>query len=230
MIDPNDATALLLSLKLATITTIILLAIGIPLAWRLRSASRNVKIIAESLIALPLVLPPTVLGYYLLLVFAPGGSWLGGLWYQVTQTTLSFSFSGLVIGSLFYSLPFVVQPILAAFDQVPQRYLDAAMVLGASKKKCLTKILLPLSYKSILMGAALGFAHTMGEFGVVLMIGGNIPGETQVVAIQLYDHVESMNYTNANKLALILLLLSFSILLTSYWTHYRNLCSTPNFK
>ncbi len=223
---PSDITALLLSIKLAALSTLLLLLIAIPAAWLLTRAPKPVKILAESTIALPLVLPPTVLGYYLLLAFAPH-SWLGGSWHQLTGTTLSFSFSGLMLGSVLYSLPFVAQPIFNAFERIPKPYIESAMNLGASNTTILHRIALPLCKRSILMGAGLGFAHTLGEFGVVLMIGGNIPGETQVVAIQLYDHVESLAYDAANRLALTLLGASFALLLLCYSIHYSTGSSPP---
>lgn len=218
-LESADITALLLSLKLAGLSTLILLVIAIPSAWALTRAPKSIKIFAESTIALPLVLPPTVLGYYLLLAFTPT-SGLGQQWYQLTGSTLAFSFTGLLFGSVIYSLPFVVQPIFNAFDRIPRPLIEAAMNLGASRTTILQRIAIPLCKRNILMGAGLGFAHTLGEFGVVLMIGGNIPGETQVVAIQLYDHVESLQYEAANRLALTLLGASFFLLLVCYGTYY----------
>ena len=170
----------------------------------------------EALVALPLILPPTVLGFYLLLAFAPAAP-LGAGWQQLTGTQLAFSFSGLVIGSVIYSLPFVVQPLQAAFEQLPRNVLEAAATMGAKPLDRFVTIVMPITKRSFITAASLAFAHTVGEFGVVLMIGGNIPGATQVVSIALYDHVETMNYTQAHILAGGLLLFSLLLLTLVYW-------------
>lgn len=203
-----DLTSFWLTLKLAFLTAIILLLVCLPLAWKLSNYQGKAKPLLEALIALPLVLPPTVLGFYLLTIFSPNST-LGKLWISVTGEQLVFSFSGILLGSLFYSLPFVMQPLLAGFNQMGQQYNDVAACLGISAKKRFLYITLQLLKPSIISAFTLGFAHTLGEFGLVLMIGGNIPGETQVVAIELYDHVESLNYAAAHQLSLLLVSLSF---------------------
>lgn len=206
-----DFTALWLTIKLACITSISLLIICFPLAWWLSHYQGRFKAFFEALIALPLVLPPTLLGFYLLVFFAPNTS-LGQFWYWLTGTQLAFSFTGIVLGSLIYSLPFVMQPLLAGLTQVNKHYNETAVALGFSSKTRFFYLLLPLLKPNILSAFALGFAHTLGEFGLVLMIGGNLPGETQVVSIALYDHVESLNYQAAHQLSLILLVMSFACL------------------
>ena len=210
-----DILALTTTFKMAALTTIILLLLGTPLAWYLAKWQSKWKVIFEAVVALPLVLPPTVLGFYLLLAFSPG-SLPGQLWQSATGSQLAFSFSAIVIGSVLYSLPFVVQPLQKAFEQLGDHHLEAAAMLGAGPIDRFFSIVLPLTKASFITATALGFAHTVGEFGVVLMIGGNIPGETQVVSIALYDHVESLNYAGAHQLSLILLGLSFFCLLLLY--------------
>ncbi|MCQ8878781.1 molybdate ABC transporter permease subunit [Pseudoalteromonas shioyasakiensis] len=204
----SDFTALWLTIKLAAITSIILLVICFPFAWWLARYQGRCKAMLEAVVALPLVLPPTLLGFYLMVVFSPSSS-LGQFWLWLTGTQLAFSFSGVVLGSLIYSLPFVMQPLLAGISQVNSHYIQAAQALGFSANKRFFYLLIPLLKKNMLSAFALGFAHTLGEFGLVLMIGGNLPGETQVVSIALYDHVESLNYTAAHQLSLILLGISF---------------------
>jgi molybdate transport system permease protein len=210
-----EGQAILLTLRLAAVSTIILLLLGAPLAWWLARRSGTLVAAIEACVALPLVLPPTVLGFYLLLALAPD-AWPGRLWEAVTGTQLAFSFSALVIGSVLYSLPFVVQPLQQAFRAVPPRLLAAAATLGASPRDQFFSVVLPLTRRSFIVAAALGFAHTVGEFGVVLMIGGNIPGETQVLSIALYDHVEAMDYGSAHRLALGLVLFSLALLFLLY--------------
>lgn len=210
MLD-TDLTALLLTIKLAVITSLLLLFICFPIAWLLSNYQGRFKAYFEAIIALPLVLPPTLLGFYLLVAFSPN-SMLGQFWQSVTGQQLAFSFSGIVLGSLIYSLPFVMQPLLIGFKQINAHYNQAAIALGFSAKKRFFFLLIPLLKSTILSAFALGFAHTLGEFGLVLMIGGNIPGETQVVSIALYDHVESLNYQAAHELSLILLGISFACL------------------
>ena len=213
--QPSDITALIISLKLAAYSTLILLVLGTPLAWWLSQTRNRLKPVLEALIALPLVLPPTVLGFYLLIGFAPSGP-IDSLLDSLGIPSLAFSFQGLVVGSVIYSLPFVVQPLQTAFVGLGKRQLELAATLGAGPLDRFFTIVLPLSKLGYLTAAVLGFAHTLGEFGVVLMIGGNIPGETQVVSIQIYDHVEALDYTSAHTLALGLLLISFLVLLAVY--------------
>ncbi|WP_339669318.1 molybdate ABC transporter permease subunit [Dasania marina] len=212
MLHANDIAAIVLSLQLATISTVILLIIGTPMAWWLAHSRSRCKPIFEALVALPLVLPPTVLGFYLLLAFAPNSPF-GQLWLSATGQSLAFSFSALVIGSVLYSLPFVVQPLQASFEQLPKNLLEAASTLGADFKDRFFSIVLPLSRRSFITAASLGFAHTVGEFGIVLMIGGNIPGKTQVLSIALFDRVESLQFQQAHILAAGLVV--FSLLLLS---------------
>jgi molybdate transport system permease protein len=204
----QDWQALWLTLKLAAFTVVILMAIAIPLSWKLSRYHGFFKPYIEATIALPLVLPPTVLGFYLLLAFSPD-TWFGQWYLSLTGSQLSFSFEGILLASLIYSLPFVVQPILAAFKQHgPQTSLVAAS-LGLPPIKRFFLIILPMIKPALISAATLGFAHTLGEFGLVLMIGGNLPGETQVLSIALYNHVETLNYDQAHNLAGILLLFSF---------------------
>ncbi len=215
MLAPQDLTAIVLTLKLAAVTTIILLLLGTPLAWWLANTRLRSKPLLEAIIALPLVLPPTVLGFYLLLAFAPD-SFIGQLWLSSTGQPLAFSFNALVIGSVLYSLPFVVQPLQASFEQLPIALLEAAATMGADFKDQFVSIVLPLSQRSFVTAASLGFAHTVGEFGVVLMIGGNIPGETQVLSIALYDKVENLQYSEAHWLAAGLVIFSLLLLALIY--------------
>ena len=215
-----DLTALFITLKLALITTLILLLVGTPLAWWLAHSRWRAKFLIEAVIALPLVLPPTVLGFYLLIALGPQGP-IGGLMQGLGGQTLAFTFTGLVIGSVIYSLPFVVQPLQGAFSSIGRRPLEVAATLRASPLDRFFSIAVPQARAGFLTAIVLGFAHTIGEFGVVLMIGGNIPGETQVVSIAIYDHVESMAYTNAHWLSGALLLLSFIMLLTVYTINRR---------
>jgi molybdate transport system permease protein len=207
--------AIRLSIALATATTALLLLLGTPLAWWLARRRGTVAALVESVVAVPLILPPTVLGFYLLLLLAPGTA-VGRLWQQLTGTQLAFSFSALVIGSVIYSLPFVVQPLQSAFQRVPAGLLQAAATLGATPLDQFRSVVLPLCRRSFVTAASLGFAHTVGEFGVVLMIGGNIPGETQVVSIALYDLVESLQFERAHRLAAGLLLFSLGLLFLLY--------------
>lgn len=208
-------TPIWLSLQLALLTTVFLLLLALPLAWWLSRWQHPLKPLCQAVIALPLVLPPTVLGFYLLLAFAPD-TWLGQGWAAVSGQQLAFSFAGLLFGSMLYSLPFAVQPLLSAFTQLPSGYLDVAHTLGLRGGWRFIKLVIPLTRHSLLSAAGLTFAHTIGEFGVVLMIGGNIPGETQVVSIALFDYVESMDYNNAHLLSLGLLLFSVVMLSALY--------------
>ena len=211
----EDLTAIWLTLQLAAVVTALLLLFGTPLAWWLTHTRSRVKVPINALVALPLVLPPTVLGFYLLLAMGPSGP-LGAITDSFGLDTLAFSFSGLVIGSMVYSLPFVIQPLQNAFANIDVRHLEVAATLGASPLDRFRTIALPLAKPGFLTASVLGFAHTVGEFGVVLMIGGNISGETRVVSVQLYDHVEALAYQEAHGLALVLLLFSFGVLLTLY--------------
>ena len=210
-----DLTALFITLKLALITTLILLLLGTPLAWWLAHTRWRLKFLLEACIALPLVLPPTVLGFYLLIALGPQGP-IGGFMQALGGQPLAFTFTGLVIGSVLYSLPFVVQPLQGAFTAIGRRPLEVAATLRASPLDRFFSVAVPLARPGFLTAIVLGFAHTIGEFGVVLMIGGNIPGETQVVSIAIYDHVESLDYANAHWLSGGLLLLSFVMLLSVY--------------
>lgn len=210
-----DWSPLILTFKLAVVTTIFLLLLGIPLAYWLSKSKSRIKPVIETLVSMPLVLPPTVLGFYFLVAFSPGnafGAWLDS-WLGVK---LLFSFPGLVIASVFYSLPFMVHPIQAGLSGLPASLTEAAFVLGKSKLSTLFKVQLPNIKASLLTGIVLSFAHTIGEFGVVLMIGGNIPGETRVASIAIYDEVEALNYGAANFYSLVLFGITFCILLGVY--------------
>jgi len=220
MLTNDDLTALIITLKLAVITTLILLLLGTPLAWWLARTRWRFKFLLEAVIALPLVLPPTVLGFYLLIALGPHGP-IGGLMESLGGQPLAFTFTGLVIGSVFYSLPFVVQPLQGAFTAIGQRPLEVAATLRASPLDRFFTVAVPLARSGFLTAAVLGFAHTLGEFGVVLMIGGNIPGETQVASIAIYDHVESLEYGHAHWLSAGLLLLSFIMLIMVYALNRR---------
>jgi len=220
MFNEADLIALSITLKLATISTLLLLVLGTPLAWWLARTHWRAKFLLEALIALPLVLPPTVLGFYLLLALGPNGP-IGGLMTAIGGRPLAFTFSGLVVGSVIYSLPFVVQPLQDAFASVGRRPLEVAATLRAGPLDRFFTVAVPLARAGFFTAAVLGFAHTLGEFGVVLMIGGNIPGETQVVSIAVYDHVESLQYAHAHWLAGVLLLLSFVLLVAVYALNRR---------
>lgn len=209
-----------LTFKLAVVTTAILFFIAVPLAYWLSETKTKVKTIAEVIVSMPLVLPPSVIGFYLLLAFSPSQS-LGKFLEEHFDLRLVFSFPGLVIASLIYSLPFMVHPIQSGFAGLSPTLKEASFSLGKSKWQTLTKVLLPNIKSSILSGLVLTFAHTVGEFGVVLMIGGNIPGETKVASIAIYDEVESMNYHDANIYAAILFAATFIILLSVYLTNHR---------
>ncbi len=217
-----DIGALWVTLRLALITTVILLLLGTPLAWWLSRTQCKIKVLIEALVAIPLVLPPTVLGFYLLIMLAPDGP-IGSFWQQLGGGTLAFSFSGLVIGSVLYSLPFVVQPLQNAFSNIGNHYLEAASTLRASPINRFFTLVVPLAKPGFITAATLGFAHTVGEFGVVLMIGGNIPGETQVLSIAIYDHVESLEYANAHLLSAGLLVFSLTVLVLVYSLNRQSL-------
>ena len=215
-----ELDAIYLTIALASVTTIILLLLGTPLAWWLAHRRGNLSATVEAIVALPLILPPTVLGFYLLLMFAPDSS-IGSLWEGLTGSRLAFSFSALVIGSVIYSLPFVVQPLQSAFLRVPEGLLQAAATLGATPLDQFRSVVLPLARRSFISAASLGFAHTVGEFGVVLMIGGNIPGETQVLSIALYDQVESLQFGEAHRMAAGLVAFSLVLLFFLYRSDHR---------
>lgn len=216
MKDAEFWTTLWLTFQLATFTTSILLLIGIPIAVGLAGYKGRLKPIWEAMVSLPLVLPPTVMGFYLLLAFSPN-AFLGKLWESATGVRLVFSFPGLVIGSVIYSLPFMVQPLQSALQGLPQSLKEAAYVLGKSRWQTLVKVILPNIRPSILTGIVLSFAHTVGEFGVILMIGGGIPGHTKVASIAVFNEVEALHYAEANRYSFILLLFSFIILVLAYW-------------
>ncbi|MGB3727157.1 MAG: molybdate ABC transporter permease subunit [Glaciecola sp.] len=211
----SDLPALWLTLKLAFLTVVILLIIGMPTAWYLAQYKGSLKPFFEALIALPLVLPPTVLGFYLLSAFSPQ-SFLGSLWISVIGEQFVFSFAGILFGSVVYSLPFVVQPLLVGFSQVGASLRMTASTLGLSKAVSFFYVILPAIFPHLITAITLGFAHTLGEFGLILMIGGNIPGETQVVSIALFNHVETLQYTNAHSLSVILLVCSMLSLTLLY--------------
>lgn len=215
MLSELDYSAIWLTLKLAALTTLILLILSPPLAWWLSRSKLFFRPFIEALVALPLVLPPTVLGFYLLLSFSPDNAF-GGFWLDLTGSTLAFSFSGLLIASVIYSLPFVVQPLQSAFVNLDKDHLEVGATLGFNARQRLYKIVFPMTLPSFIIAGALGFAHTIGEFGVVLMIGGNIPGETQVLSIALFDHVETLQYDQAHMLSITLLAFSMSLLMLIY--------------
>jgi molybdate transport system permease protein len=210
-----DLGPLWLSLALAGITTVILLLVGTPLAWWLSGTRSRVKPFVEAVTALPLVLPPTVIGFYFLIALGPASP-VGSFWMQLTGDALTFSFSGLVVASIFYSLPFTVQPLQSAFESIGRSPLEAAASLRASPRDTFFSVVVPVSLRSFIAAAVLTFAHTIGEFGVVLMVGGNIPGKTKVISIAIYEHVETMNYAQAHLLSSILLLFSFLVLFVVY--------------
>lgn len=215
MLTEADLQALWITLKLAAITTVVLVVVGTPLAWWLARSERSYKSIVEAVVALPLVLPPTVLGFYLLIALGPRGP-IGGALEALGGEPLVFSFPGLVVGSAIYSLPFMVQPLQVAFSSIGTRPLEAAATLRASPLDRFLTVAVPLARRGFLMGATLSFAHTIGEFGVVLMIGGSIPGRTQVLSVAIYNHVEALEYARAHLLAGGLLILSLVSLVAIY--------------
>ena len=212
--------ALWLSVRLASCVTAILLAVGIPLAYWISQSTWRGRFLVESVVALPLVLPPTVLGFYLLVAMGARGP-LGRLWTAWFGHTLAFTFEGLVAASVVYSLPFAVQPLVTAFEGVDKRLLDAAAVLGAGRWRAFREILLRLSIPGVITAGVLTFAHTLGEFGVVLMVGGSLPGTTRTVSIEIYDRVQSLEYASANRLALALLLIALAGLASVYAVNRR---------
>ena len=212
---------LFLTFKLALITTIVLIFIGTPVAWWLANTRLKIKPAIEAVIALPIVLPPTVMGFYLLIFLGPNGG-LGAFWVELTGQPLTFSFLGLVIASVIYSFPFVVQPLQGAFETVGKDLMEAAHTLGAKPTDAFFSVAVPMAKRGYLTAFILGFAHTLGEFGVVLMIGGNIPGETRLVSIAIYDHVESLEYTEAHILSLILIGFAFVSMLMMFFYNYKS--------
>jgi molybdate transport system permease protein len=222
-VDFPGAGSLWLSVQLGLVTVLVLLVLATPLAWWLSRTRSHAKAAIEAVVALPIVLPPTVVGFYLLILLGPQGA-LGGWWVQVTGSALTFSFAGLVIASVIYSLPFVVQPLQNAFESLGRRHLEAAATLGARPLDAFATVVLPLSVRGYLTAFVMGFAHTLGEFGVVLMVGGNIPGSTRVISIAIYDRVEALDYGPAHQLSLILLAFAFAAMLALYainrrWRH-----------
>jgi molybdate transport system permease protein len=209
-----------LSLQLATVTVLVLLVVATPLAWWLAFTRNRARTIVEAVVAMPLVLPPTVLGFYLLVLLGPSG-FIGGPWLSVTDTTLTFSFTGLVLASVIYSFPFTVQPLQAAFEGVGRAPLEAAATLGAGPLDRFWSVASPLALRGYVSAVVLTFAHTLGEFGVVLMVGGNIPGRTKVISIAIYEHVETLEYAQAHVLSAGLLVFSFIVLLSVYILNRR---------
>jgi molybdate transport system permease protein len=215
-----DLAPLWLSLRLALVTTLVLLLLGTPLAWWLAMTKSRVKPFFEAVTALPLVLPPTVLGFYLLILLSPNSA-VGGLFLSVTGQSLTFSFTGLVVASVVYSLPFMVQPLQSAFEAVGRGPLEAAATLGASPMDRFFTVASPLALRGYITGFVLSFAHTLGEFGVVLMVGGNIPGRTKVISIAIYENVETLDYAQAHWLSAVLLGFSFAVLLLVFTVNRR---------
>jgi molybdate transport system permease protein len=210
-----DWQAFWLTIRLAVLVAAVLAVLGLPIAYWIAFSRWRWKFLAEAVVALPIVLPPTVLGFYVLVALG-SHSPLGRFWQALTGHTLAFTFSGLVIGSILYSLPFAVQPFAASFALVDPRLMAASATLGTSKLQTFRRVILPLSIPGLVTGVALSFAHTMGEFGVVLMVGGNIPGITRTVSIDIYDQVQALNYAAANQTALVLLAISFAVLSLVY--------------
>jgi len=209
-----------LSIQLALVTTVVLVLIGTPIAWWLSQTKLRWKPAVQAVVAMPIVLPPTVLGFYLLILLGPEGA-IGSWWVQLTGSALTFSFTGLVVASCVYSLPFAVQPMQNAFEALPRQYLERAWTLGASRLDAFFSIAVPLSVRGFVSGIVLSFAHTLGEFGAVLMVGGNIPGETRVVSIAIYDHVESLNYAAAHRMSLLLIAFAFVVLAAMFAINRR---------
>jgi molybdate transport system permease protein len=220
MLNEYDISALLVTMKLASLTTIILILVGTPIAWWLSQTRFKFKAVVEAIIALPLILPPTVLGFYLLMTLGTNGP-VGNFLESLGGSSIAFTFTGLVFGSVIYSLPFVVQPLQNSFGSIGKQSMEVAATLGASKLDRFFTVAVPLARTGFITAGVLGFAHTVGEFGVVLMIGGNIPGETGVLSIAIYDHVEAMEYGQAHVLAGGLVVLSFVMLLVVYIINRR---------
>ena len=220
-----DWQALALTLRLATATTVLLLLIAIPLAWWIVVTRSRLRVLIEAVTTLPLLLPPTVLGFYLLVLLGPRTA-IGRAWIHLAGHPLAFSFSGLVAGSVIYSLPFAVQPIVAGFSSVDQALIEQARLLGAGPWRTLRELLLPLSMRSVITAAVLCFTHTIGEFGVVLMIGGDIPGSTRTLSISIFDQVQDFHYGIANQTALVLIIISVAALVALYLMRGRGSAST----
>ena len=217
----SDLQAIVLTLQVATLTTLILAVIGTPLAWWLARTRSGLKSVLTALVAMPIVLPPSVLGFYLLVLMGPNGP--VGQWTQALGIgLLPFSFSGLVVASVLYSLPFMVQPVLNAMEAMGSRPVEVAASLRASPVDTFFRVVLPLCRPGLVTGCIMSFAHTVGEFGVVLMVGGNIPGETRMVSVQIYDHVEALEYADAHRLAAVMLLFSFAVLLVLHLYNARH--------
>lgn len=215
-----DWTALALSLRLAAVTTAILLALSLPLAWWLATTRWRWRHVVDALVAMPMLLPPTVLGYYLLIALGPRSP-VGALLTRLTGESLPFTFPGLVVGSVLYSLPFAVQPMRASFARVDRELVEAAWCLGASRARTFARVVLPLSRAGVVAAAVLTFVHTLGEFGVVLMMGGNIPGETKTIAIAIYDRTQAFDLAGANRMALFLVVLSLGAVAASFFASSR---------
>ena len=215
-----SAEAIFLSLRLAMTVSVILLLLAMPLAYWLAFTKWRGKFLLESVVALPLVLPPTVLGFYALVAFGSQGA-IGKIWLGLFGHPLAFTFTGLVLASLLYSLPFAVQPLMTSFESLDRRLLDASSILGASHGRTFIRIILPLSWPGLVSAFVLTFAHTLGEFGVVLMVGGNLPGITRTVSIDIYDRVQAMDYSGAHRMALLLLAISFAVLAVVYSINRR---------
>jgi molybdate transport system permease protein len=209
-----------LSLELAAVTVVVLLLLATPLAWWLAFTRRRARVVIEAIVALPLVLPPTVLGFYLLILLGPAGG-IGRFWAALSDSTLTFSFAGLVIASVIYSFPFAVQPLQTAFEGVGRAPLEAAATLGATPLQAFVRVASPAAVRGYVSAVVLSFAHTLGEFGVVLMVGGNIPGRTKVISIAVYEHVETLEYSQAHALAAGLLAFSFLVLVSIYALNRR---------
>jgi molybdate transport system permease protein len=211
---------ILLSLRLAATVSVILLLIALPVAYWLAFTKWRGKFLLESVVALPLVLPPTVLGFYALIAMGPRGP-LGKVWQSLFGHSLAFTFEGLVLASLLYSFPFAVQPLVASFESLDRRLLDASSVLGASRWRTFARVILPLSWPGLVTAVVLSFAHTLGEFGVVLMVGGNLPGVTRTASIDIYDRVQALDYAGAHEMALLLLVIAFVVLSIVYGVNRR---------
>ena len=219
-ISSLDYQPIILTLQLAAVTVLVLLVIGIPISWWLAHTRTRFRPVFEAIVALPLVLPPTVLGFYLLIILGPHG-WIGKPVEAIFGSPLSFTFTGLVIASTFYSLPFVVQPLYNAFEAIGKDPLEAAWTLGASKWDAFWTVASPMALRGYITAIVLGFAHTLGEFGVVLMVGGSIPGKTKVLSIEIYDRVETLDYSHAHLLSAGLLSFTFLILLIVYYINRK---------
>jgi molybdate transport system permease protein len=218
--DLPDLAPLWLTIRLAAVTTVILLIVGTPIAWWLAFTQSRARSVIEATTALPLVLPPTVLGFYLLVLLSPAST-IGNLWVSVTGHSLTFSFAGLVVASVLYSMPFMIQPLQAAFESVGRAPMEAAATLRANPIDAFFTVAAPMAMRGYLTATVLTFAHTIGEFGVVLMVGGNIPGQTKVISIAIYEHVETINYASAHVLSAVLLGFSFFVLLFVYVINRR---------